>query len=73
MDATVLLVAILIVSLLVYFLPSVVASKRRHRERGAIFVLNLLAGWTFFGWVAALVWSLTSNVEPESLKTELGE
>ena len=28
-----------------------------QRARGAIFVLNLLLGWTLFGWVAALVWA----------------
>ena len=74
MDNTVLLlVAALLIALFVYFLPTVVAGNRRHRDRTAIFVLNLLAGWTFFGWVAALVWSLTSNVEPESLKMAQGE
>ncbi len=65
MDGTVLLIiAALVLALFVYFLPTVVANQRRHRERGPIFVLNLLAGWTFAGWVAALVWSLTSNTEP---------
>ena len=53
-----------LVALVLYFLPSVVASERRHRERRAIFVLNLLLGWTFIGWASALVWSLTSHVEP---------
>jgi hypothetical protein len=57
-------IAALVVGLFLYFLPTIVANQRCHRERVAIFVLNLLAGWTFAGWVAALVWSLTSNVEP---------
>ena len=72
-NTVLLLVAALLIALFVYFLPTVVAGSRRHRDRTAIFVLNLLAGWTFFGWVAALVWSLTSNVEPESLKMAQGE
>ena len=50
-------------AVVVYLLPSIIASNRRHRERGPIFVLNLLLGWTFVGWVAALVWSLTSHVD----------
>ena len=50
-------------AVVVYLLPSIVASNRRHRERAPIFVLNLLLGWTLVGWVAALVWSLTSHVE----------
>lgn len=65
MDGTaLLLVAALVVALFVYFLPTGIAQQRRHRERTPIFLLNLLLGWTFMGWVAAFVWSLTSNVEP---------
>lgn len=48
----------------VYFLPTIVATKRRHRNRGAITVLNIALGWTLLGWVAALVWANTADVEP---------
>ena len=47
------------VALFCYFLPGIVAYEREHKNRGAILALNLLAGWFFIGWVAALVWSLT--------------
>lgn len=47
--------------LLFYFGPTFVAAGREHRNAEAIFVLNLLLGWTLIGWVAALVWSLTAN------------
>src|SRR5580698_1838338 len=40
-----------------YFLPTIVAG--RHPNSSAIFVLNLLLGWTFVGWVIALVWACT--------------
>jgi cell division protein FtsW (lipid II flippase) len=46
----------------VYMLPSLIAFARGHNNLGAIFMLNLLLGWTFVGWAAALVWSLTDNV-----------
>jgi len=39
----------------VYFAPTIVADKNNHPQRQAIFVLNSLAGWTFLGWVAAMV------------------
>lgn len=42
-----------------YFLPTMVALSRRHQNGVAIFALNLLLGWTFLGWVIALIWSLT--------------
>lgn len=43
-----------------YFLPAVLAFYRGHHNRVAILVLNLLLGWTFLGWVGALIWSLTA-------------
>ena len=54
----------LVLILAIYFIPAIVASNRRHRNRTAIGVLNLLLGWTLIGWVAALVWALTADVEP---------
>ncbi|NTV60589.1 MAG: superinfection immunity protein [Chlorobiaceae bacterium] len=42
-----------------YFLPLFIAVIRKHHQTGAIFVLDLLAGWTFIGWVGALVWACT--------------
>lgn len=32
---------------------------RRHHNRQAILVLNLLLGWTILGWVGALTWAIT--------------
>lgn len=50
----------LTVALIIYFIPMVVAYHRHHHQAGAITVLNLLLGWTFIGWVAALVWASTA-------------
>lgn len=52
--------------LAVYFFPGVVASMRGHHNAGAIFVLNLLLGWTLLGWVAALVWACTAVKRAEA-------
>jgi hypothetical protein len=43
--------------LLGYFLPSLIAGTRRHPHGNAIFLVNLLLGWTLLGWLAALIWS----------------
>lgn len=43
-----------------YFLPSFIAFSRNHRNKVGILVLNIFLGWTFLGWVAALVWSLSN-------------
>jgi hypothetical protein len=44
----------------VYFAPTIVAGYREHPNGMAIVLLNLLAGWTFIGWLAALIWSATA-------------
>ncbi|TRZ48114.1 superinfection immunity protein, partial [bacterium] len=31
---------------------------RQHKNSLAIFLLNLLLGWTVLGWVVSLVWSV---------------
>jgi hypothetical protein len=43
----------------IYFLPTLVAYWRGHHNRFAIGLLNLLLGWTLFGWAIALVWAVT--------------
>lgn len=53
--------AFIAVGIAIYLLPSFVANGRHKRNAGAIFVLNLLLGWTLLGWVGALVWSLTED------------
>lgn len=40
-----------------YFLPYIVAVISSHPHKLAIFVLNLFAGWTFFGWLGAFMWA----------------
>jgi len=46
---------------ILYFIPALVGSKKRQFP--ALFALNLLAGWTFIGWVGALVWALIKDKE----------
>jgi len=47
--------------LLMYFLPTIIAVVRNKRDFGAIFVLNLLLGWSVIGWIIALVWALKQD------------
>ena len=42
------------VLLFVYFLPSLIAGRRKVPNAGSVFVLNLFLGWTLIGWVIAL-------------------
>lgn len=54
-------IILLILVIIIYFLPSIIAGRKRKRNAGAIFALNLLLGWTFIGWVIAFIWSLTHD------------
>ncbi|KJK59256.1 membrane protein [Saccharothrix sp. ST-888] len=47
----------LIVGLVMYFVPTVIAFLRGTRNKGAVLVVNLFLGWTFIGWVVALAMS----------------
>ena len=40
----------------IYFLPSLIAYNKSFG--GQVFVLNFFLGWTFIGWVIALVWAM---------------
>jgi hypothetical protein len=61
---------VVVVALIIgYFLPAIVASLRRHANAAAILILNLFLGWTFLGWVIALIWSATSNIRPKTIPT----
>ena len=43
--------------------PALVALWRQNRQWRAITVLNLCLGWTFVGWVVALVWACVQPTE----------
>ncbi len=60
MDIVDLLGSYLAVVAVLYFVPAVVAVMRGHPNAVAICMLDLFLGWTFLGWVAALVWSFTA-------------
>lgn len=44
----------------IYLLPTIIAGGRHLPERGGIALLNIFLGWTFFGWVAALIWAIAA-------------
>ncbi len=44
-----------------YFLPALIADRRRRHDLLVIAVFNAVLGWTVLGWALALVWSLQPN------------
>jgi len=53
-----------VVGVILYFTPTLVAKQRAHSKYSAILILNVFLGWTFLGWVGALVWAHTENNPP---------
>ncbi len=55
----------------IYFLPSLIADKKRTQYTIAIFALNLLLGATIIVWVGCLVWALTlPDLSKNEIKTK---
>ena len=55
---TILELLLVVLMFVLYFLPTLIAFLRKHKNKLAIFLLNLLLGWTVLGWVASLIWSV---------------
>jgi hypothetical protein len=63
--------AVLVIIVLgVYFLPTIIANAKKHHNVTAIFVTNLFLGWTFIGWVVALVWSVSKSAQQQRESVE---
>ena len=56
-----------IVSLIIYFLPTITAMLVGCDRKGSVFIMNLFLGWTFIGWVWAFIWSVSSNHEQQNI------
>lgn len=58
---SILIFVIIAACITLYFLPAIVANKRKHQNAQAILVLNLFLGWSLIGWVISLVWAYTKT------------
>jgi hypothetical protein len=52
------IVVIFVVAFVIHFLPAFIAGSRHVRSFWWIVLINIFLGWTFIGWVVALVWAL---------------
>jgi len=53
--ATVVLGMLAVAAVGLYFLPSIVATGRQAPHWLTVFLLNVFLGWSFIGWVVAMV------------------
>lgn len=61
METVLLYFVFFVAGLSIYFIPSIVATVRKHPSSAAIFAVNLIFGLSIIGWVAALIWALTGT------------
>jgi hypothetical protein len=47
-----------------YLLPWAIAATRSKQNTGVIVLINVLLGWTFIGWIAALVMACLNDPQP---------
>lgn len=52
---------VIIFLIIIYFLPTIVAVARGHRQTFPIFAINLLLGTTLVFWVVSFVWATMRN------------
>ena len=50
-----------LIGLAVYFLPIIVAVARKKQKMLGTVLLNIFLGWTFIGWIIALVWAFSAD------------
>jgi len=52
----------LLLTAALYFLPTIIAVRRKKKNAMAIGVVNFFLGWSVIGWVVALVWAVSTQV-----------
>ncbi|MGI5309526.1 superinfection immunity protein [Rheinheimera sp. WS51] len=47
--------------LVIYFIPTIIASFRNRANIGKIFIANIPAGFSWIAWFALIVWAFTGK------------
>jgi CHASE2 domain-containing sensor protein len=70
MIRTALEVVEVMLALALYFLPAIIADRRKRRDLLTLALFNACVGWTGIGWLIALSWALLPN-PPANLAVEV--
>jgi hypothetical protein len=55
------IIPVIVISTALYFLPTIITLARHKKQTLAIVLLNIFAGWTGIGWIAALIWAVVKE------------
>jgi TM2 domain-containing membrane protein YozV len=58
---------IIVVGLALYLLPTMIGVHRDIAASTALFLVNLLVGWTVAGWFVCLIWAALGKTQEEEL------
>lgn len=47
-----------VLAIVIYIIPSYIAYNRKHNNKVAILIINILLGWTLVGYILSLIWAL---------------
>ncbi|MFM0227491.1 superinfection immunity protein [Paraburkholderia dipogonis] len=61
-----------VLALALYFLPAMLADRRKRHDVLTLALFNACFGWTVFGWLLALYWALQPN-PPKNIAGEIVE
>ena len=56
-----LIVGAISAGVILWILPGIIATKRRHSNASSIWLIAIFLGWSIFGWVAALIWACSTD------------
>ncbi|RKP45200.1 superinfection immunity protein [Trinickia fusca] len=62
---TIVQIAEIVAALALYFLPAIMADRRKRHDLLTIALFNACLGWTVLGWVIAMRWALVPNPPPD--------
>ncbi len=60
-------IVLLLLILVIYMLPTVIAYARDIPQRHTITVLDIVAGWTLIGWVILFLWAMMAETRADEL------
>jgi hypothetical protein len=52
---------LIVIAVFIYFVPSIIAYRKKKRDVTPILLINIFLGWTLIGWVVALIWAVSSE------------
>ena len=64
-DGLMLVLGVVGTAIAIYFIPAMVGKGRDINSGGALFLVNLLFGWTLIGWFICIIWAVAGATKSQ--------